>query len=368
GNQPFVNHVDTASSIRDMEQLRRAMSIQKFSYIGFSYGTFMGSRYANLYPGHLRATVLDAVVDRNITDKQLLTEVNGAFELGWQKFKLWCQQTSACQLHGQNLDAVFAQQVTKARANPIPAPNNPFGNRPVNDWELTLAIQAVIAPGNVTYSWVDEILRKAQLGDASLASLIYDSATGYDPSTDSYSPDGTHRSIFCEDSTWSRSLRNAQDVQNFAAQMQALSPRFGAANVYQSPVQCFKFPIPPIETPPLPSKVGIGDGSHTLLIGATGDVITPLPSAVRISTQIVGSRLLTRVGDGHVSLGKSRCVEKAVNDTLIRLQLPNFGTFCPTDSDLYTPEPPPVLEPSSSLRNGSASSYKLPGYIGLPFR
>jgi pimeloyl-ACP methyl ester carboxylesterase len=347
-NQPIVGHVDTASTVRDMEQLRRAMSVDKFSYMGQSYGTFIGNRYAKLYPGHLRAMVLDAVVDRSVSDAQSFAESSIAYDHAWKQFKNWCQATTTCRLRNQNIDAILDGLLTQARTNPIPAPHNPLGNHPVNDWELTLTIQQTVAPGSVTFAWVDEIISKARIGDASLASLIYDSATGYNPATNSYTSNGTRRSITCVDTEWSQKLTNASEVRALAHITKAITPRFGEANVYQGPVQCVGWQVEPVETPPVPLTTS--GGFPTLIVGATKDASTPFLWSARATSKIDDSRLLTRDGDGHISLGKSRCVTAAINDALINLTLTPKGKVCPTDPDLYPPQPFPVLGPTSQLQ------------------
>ncbi len=54
------NTVDTA---RDMDRLREALGDEQLTYLGYSYGTTLGSTYAELYPENVRALVLDAAVD-----------------------------------------------------------------------------------------------------------------------------------------------------------------------------------------------------------------------------------------------------------------------------------------------------------------
>ena len=54
------NTVDTA---RDMEQLRQSLGDDKLTYLGYSYGTTLGSTYAELFPDKVRALVLDGAVD-----------------------------------------------------------------------------------------------------------------------------------------------------------------------------------------------------------------------------------------------------------------------------------------------------------------
>jgi pimeloyl-ACP methyl ester carboxylesterase len=56
-------HVSTANVARDMDLLRQAVGDAKLSYAGYSYGTYHGATYANLFPRRVRALVLDAVID-----------------------------------------------------------------------------------------------------------------------------------------------------------------------------------------------------------------------------------------------------------------------------------------------------------------
>ena len=60
---PIISHMSTANVARDLDLLRRAAGDEKLTYLGFSYGTFLGATYANLFPGKVRAMTLDAVID-----------------------------------------------------------------------------------------------------------------------------------------------------------------------------------------------------------------------------------------------------------------------------------------------------------------
>jgi len=60
---PILRHMSTADAARDMDLLRRAVGDAGLTYVGFSYGTELGQTYANLFPGEVRAMVLDAVLD-----------------------------------------------------------------------------------------------------------------------------------------------------------------------------------------------------------------------------------------------------------------------------------------------------------------
>ena len=47
----------------DMDVLRAALGDAKLTYLGFSYGTLLGATYAELFPTHVRAMVLDGALD-----------------------------------------------------------------------------------------------------------------------------------------------------------------------------------------------------------------------------------------------------------------------------------------------------------------
>lgn len=58
----LLPHVHTANTARDLDLLRQAVGDDGLTYIGLSYGTFLGATYANLFPDTVRAVVLDGNV------------------------------------------------------------------------------------------------------------------------------------------------------------------------------------------------------------------------------------------------------------------------------------------------------------------
>ena len=59
----LVDLTGTEYAVRDLDRLRAAVGDQKLSYLGFSYGTYLGTVYADLYPTRVRALTLDGSVD-----------------------------------------------------------------------------------------------------------------------------------------------------------------------------------------------------------------------------------------------------------------------------------------------------------------
>ncbi len=59
----LLAHLTTLDTVQDMESIRVALGVQKISYYGFSYGTYLGQVYATRYPTRVGRFVLDGVVN-----------------------------------------------------------------------------------------------------------------------------------------------------------------------------------------------------------------------------------------------------------------------------------------------------------------
>jgi pimeloyl-ACP methyl ester carboxylesterase len=59
----IIDHMSTANVARDLDLLRQAVGDEMLTYAGYSYGTFLGVTYANLFPDKVRALVVDGVLD-----------------------------------------------------------------------------------------------------------------------------------------------------------------------------------------------------------------------------------------------------------------------------------------------------------------
>jgi pimeloyl-ACP methyl ester carboxylesterase len=59
----LLPYLTTANAARDMDQIRAAMGQPKLSYLGYSYGTYLGQVYATLFPRRVARMVLDSTVN-----------------------------------------------------------------------------------------------------------------------------------------------------------------------------------------------------------------------------------------------------------------------------------------------------------------
>ena len=77
---PVLGELDTESSAKDLDILRAALNDTKLNYMGFSYGTFLGSTYASLFPDNVGAMVLDGAMDPSLSYEELTSGQAKAFE------------------------------------------------------------------------------------------------------------------------------------------------------------------------------------------------------------------------------------------------------------------------------------------------
>ena len=124
----LLRHISTADTARDLDYLRRALGERRLTYMGFSYGTFLGQTYANLFPRRVRAMLLDGVVDpvawtwgAEARAANTVAPTDGVFD----RFLALCQRAgpAACALAGNGPVAVRVRRLfDRVRRNPIPAP------------------------------------------------------------------------------------------------------------------------------------------------------------------------------------------------------------------------------------------------------
>jgi pimeloyl-ACP methyl ester carboxylesterase len=307
---PYVGTVDTA---RDLERLRIALGDSGLTYMGQSYGTLLGLTYAALFPTHVRAMVLDSVIDPALTFTQLSQGQADGFESELQSFFSWCAGTSACPWHpaGDPTRALLALLASSASA-PVPA----GGGEQAGAGEL---YDALLDGLYAQSDW-------PQLGDA----LAADAAGNGAPvvaMSDHYNQNGSSNgddaalAIDCLDHPTSRDL----SAYNYLADvLGAAAPVFGPLLAWGQ-AACAVWPAPPTRTP---GPVSAAGAPPMLVIGTTDDPATPYAWAVSVSHELDRASLLTVDGDDHVSYFYSACVRSYVQAYLVGGVTPPAGTTC----------------------------------------
>ena len=313
---PFV---DTESAARDMDQIRAAVGDAKLTYLGFSYGTFLGQTYAHLFPTHVRALSLDGVVDPTVAPNDMLLQQVKSFQKNLEAFAADCKSRSTCQFgrSGDPLSKISAL-LQRLDADPMAV-----GSRRLT---RSLAVIGIITPlyDPSTWTFLDQGLTTAEGGNGSLLLQFSDLylARHADGSYDN--ENDANYAINCLD----------RPVPTDVSAYDALGPSYSAASAILGPAEQYSNLVCAYWPVPAKGKLGplTADGAPTiLLVGGTDDPATPYAWAQAVHEQISNSVLLTRQGNGHVSYDKSRCAQQAEDDYLIDLTVPAPDTVC-TDS------------------------------------
>lgn len=321
---PLLGHVDTGSVARDMERLRRALHDGKLNFLGLSYGSHLGSTYAELYPHRIRAMALDGIANHSTTINTLFAQTALAYEDSFNRFAAWCERTTSCALHGRDVAVMFDSLVARADVQPIPAPGCEGACRPavtggelrMNAFNLLLFKDGLPAIGLPSWSEAAIALLRAEQGDASALSVQFAQST----------QDAAGLAINCIDYP-----REVSTFDEFAAKTlmgRVLAPHTqGASEAWLGILGCIRWPVP-LARPQ--HTVTVRDAPPILLVGSTHDPSTPYIFAHEMHDHIAGSVLLTRDGDGHTSswLGGGR-TRHAIARYLTTLETPPPNTVYP---------------------------------------
>ncbi len=315
---PYVSTEDTA---RDMDVLRAALGDEQLSYLGASYGTYLGAVYAGLFPQRVGRLVLDGALDPSLdgiaTGKGQLSGFQQAFE----SFVADCAGQDDCPLPadpgqaGQRIADFYAQ----LDSSPIPTFD---AERPLTEGLANLGIgQALYAP---EYFW--EPLRiglgQAFNGDGSTLLRLADLYTDRND-------DGTFGNLLeaniainCLDKG---SLRTLAQAKRLVPEYQALSPVFGEGFAWGA-ISCRDWPYPPVA---VSEPISADGAAPILVVGTTRDPATPYAWSEALADQLSSGVLLSFDGDGHTAYNRGNaCVNRTVEAYLVAGIVPENGKTC----------------------------------------
>lgn len=311
---PFVG---TKNVARDMESVRIAVGEDKLTYVGYSYGTAIGAVYADMYPGRVRAFVLDGAVDLSLDFEEANKSQMIGFERAFNAYLDDCRQRK-CSLTkdgdpGAAVDKLLAQVETK----PLPAPS---ADRPAG-------------PGEVLLGIISALYSKSEWNalTGALVNAINGDGSGMIRLTDEYlqrNPDGTYPNLIEANAAVNFDDKTCpKDPSAYiamAARLKQAAPRFGESAA-SSGLLCAFWP-----TTPDPLTVPRAAGAPPIVvISTTNDPATPYEQGVALSKQLESGKLIIHRGEGHTIYAQGdSCVDAAVNAYLINLTVPDAGKTC----------------------------------------
>ncbi|MGH3913131.1 MAG: alpha/beta hydrolase [Pseudonocardiaceae bacterium] len=313
GNDVLANS-GTRDVARDMDTLRAVLGDEKLTYLGYSYGTRLGTEYAEQFPRNVRAMVLDGALDpdENVVDSQV--NQGAGFQQAFDSFIDWCLEQPTCWLgdaaRGQ-ADSRFQDVLRPLITTPLPV-----GDRKLSYNDATTgAIQALYS--DQLWSLLNQGLTQLVAGDGStllrLADVYYQrDENGYSGSEDAFV------AIRCMDEA---PVTDPETIRERDRRYRMAAPFLDDGNPASTARDaCAFWPVPPTYEPETSEVNGL---TRVLVISTIGDPATPYQAGVELARQL-DAQLLSFGGHQHtVALQGVKCVDDAVSNYLVRLELPN---------------------------------------------
>jgi pimeloyl-ACP methyl ester carboxylesterase len=302
GSGTILPLVGTSNVIADIDRLREALGEEQLSFVGISYGTLTGLRYAERYPEHVRALILDAPVDPALNDVDSARDSLTTLQRLFDEFLVSCATDDTCAFNADGQPRVaFDNLVADLAAGSVA--------------DVAAAdLWAVLYFGLREPDELDDWLAAIRDGDMSVMSAILEVVE--DPNRAGYAS-----AMGCLDWEYPRS---ADGVDGLIDELRPSAPDFAwhAAEV----LSCIPWPLSP-EQPAAP--VTAAGAPPILVIGSTDDAATPYPWAVSVADALEGGVLVTRDGHGHGSTSlDNACIDAITDAYLIDLTVPAPGTVC----------------------------------------
>ncbi|UOD82042.1 alpha/beta hydrolase [Paenarthrobacter ureafaciens] len=317
---PVLEHIDTVSAAKDLDVLRAVVNDSKLNYLGYSYGTFLGSTYADLFPENVGRLVLDGAVDPSISNEELTAGQARAFEKAIRTYVANCLGQNNCPLSGGVDNGVqeIRDLINAVDENPQTARDG----RLVTGTEF---VNGLILPLYDNQSWpaLTQALESAFSGDVSQMLRIADLGADRDPSGKYTSNSAfAFTAINCLDYPM---VTDTAGMRAEEAKLKQDSPTFGSFFAYGG-LTCKEWPYQPKRQP---APVDYTGSAPIVVIGTTGDPATPLEWSESLRKQLENAALVTWEGEGHTAYGRSNsCVSTAVDDYFVDGKLPQDGLKC----------------------------------------
>jgi pimeloyl-ACP methyl ester carboxylesterase len=317
-SRALLPYVGTRNAARDLDVLRVALGQSRLTYLGKSYGTYLGTWYAQLFPHRVRALVLDGAVDPDTTALQAdLTQAEG-FQAAFGSFAAWCRAGSGCPV-GQDAAGQLQALIVRASSRPLP---QRLGTGQVASGALLAYGVASALYSKSTWPALKDGLAGAFRGDGTVLVQLADLLLERNRDGTYANLEDANTAISCVDRPWPRSLASWQAAASAAGRA---APLFGPPDVWGS-LPCAYWPVPAAP----PTAIKAAGSSPILVVGTTRDPATPYRWAQALAADLSSGVLLGWNGDGHTAYGEgSACVDTIVNAYLISLKVPRSGTLCP---------------------------------------
>lgn len=378
----LATSMSTAEVARDMEMVRRGIGDGKLSYIGFSYGSQLGTTYANMFPTNFRSIVVDGTLDpaawsgtsynQSKPLEQRLRSGEGAWK-ALRKILDECEKAGPgrCSFaDGGDTRARFDALMARLKKGPVTVADPDTGEPLTITYadvvgDLLNGLYAPYAPEYVDYalSYFDRLTSgetsrmRATAADRRFEKRLLDSLrNGPKRPTKEFPYENSYDAFLSVTCTDSRETTRLADYPSYVKAYDAKAPHFGRVWMWNT-AGCAGDSFTGQDED---AYVGPYDRPTTkavLVVGNYWDPATAYTGAVAAKNRLGRARLISSDSWGHTAYGVSGCVTARVNRYLIEGTAPLNDATCPAESELFPARPDE--EPKETAPE-IAKTHKLP--------
>jgi pimeloyl-ACP methyl ester carboxylesterase len=302
----FLANAGTASVARDMDLVRQALGDDQINYLGFSYGTKLGTAYVERFGEHVRAMVLDGAIDPAVGPIDENINQQAGFQSAFNDYAADCARSTDCPLGNDpnQWGNRFHQLVDPLVSRPAKT-SDPRGLSYAD--AATGTINALYTPQFWKYltSGLLGLKRGTDAGDLLMLADEYygrNDQGHYDGSQDAFN------AVRCVDApapkdpaAWVDADRRIRQVAPFLS--------YGQFTGYAPRDLCALWPEPATSAPAPAAPVAPG---KVVVVSTTHDPATPYQAGVDLAREL-GAPLITHEGTQHtVVFNGDQCVDDAV--------------------------------------------------------
>ncbi|MEW2459753.1 alpha/beta hydrolase [Microbacterium sp. K41] len=314
----ILPYITTVNAARDMDLIRAVLGDKQLNYLGYSYGTFLGATYAQLYPEKAGRLVLDGAIDPSVPGLEVGATQALGFESALRAYMQNCLDSGNCPFSGSVDEAMADLGALLASADRTPLENGD-GRLMGADALMTAIIAALYSQDS--WDYLTQALEEALQGDPTTAFVLADFYNGRENGTYIDNSSEAFRAYNCMD----------YPVEDDPAAEAAITAKIaeGAPTIapyWTGPDPCEVWPYPPTGTR---GEIAAEGAGPIVVVGTTNDPATPYEWSESLADQLEEGVLITRVGEGHTGYNKGNtCVDEAVEGFLLDDVVPEDGLRC----------------------------------------
>ncbi|WP_431683587.1 alpha/beta hydrolase [Kitasatospora sp. KL5] len=340
----LVKHMSTMNVVRDLDRMRQGVGDAKLTFAGFSYGTLIGSTYANMYPDKVRALIIDGNVDPQLRlhngleyDRQRAQ----GFELALDEYLRRCQTAGAprCAFADKDTRGKFDALRDHLRTNAVTLPGgatvtlSTFTSQVANalyaqsrQAPLARSLQALHLAINPQPSLV-----APSTDEANLLARPAPAALREAPADTPYSADDSYYAVNCQDKPYPPAPRLFPLV---ARVWEKEAPTFGRYQAFDAP-PCATWPAPALWSERYTGPWNKRTATPVMVIGNTFDPATQYKFAQRMQQELGNAVLVTVDVVEHCAVGRSKALNALVTSYLVDRTAPGPGQVLKPDADPF---------------------------------